>query len=167
MADTLTLPFSCGTKYLPSLFVCTVTCWAPLLTDTLTPAKGTFTVPPKCGDSFQIVPVTVPSVPAAGGACPRRSMAAGTGGITWDKAPCRFCGTGCHVRVGVKDGKVVAIEGDQLAEVNKGLLCVKGYHVGLALYGKDLSMGKGQGLMAMADLVSYEAKRRLRERAAN
>lgn len=58
-------------------------------------------------------------------------------GITWDKAPCRFCGTGCHVRVGVKNDRVVAIEGDQLAEVNKGLLCVKGYHVGLALYGKD------------------------------
>lgn len=58
-------------------------------------------------------------------------------GIVWDKAPCRFCGTGCHVRVGVKNDRVVAIEGDQLAEVNKGLLCVKGYHVGLALYGRD------------------------------
>ncbi|MGC3957807.1 MAG: molybdopterin-dependent oxidoreductase [Verrucomicrobiota bacterium] len=57
--------------------------------------------------------------------------------VTWNKAPCRFCGTGCHVRVGVKEGKVVAIQGDQLADVNKGLLCVKGYHVGLALYGKD------------------------------
>jgi nitrate reductase NapA len=31
----------------------------------------------------------------------------------------------------------VAIAGDQQAAVNKGLLCVKGYHVGLALYGKD------------------------------
>ncbi|HNH46613.1 MAG TPA: molybdopterin-dependent oxidoreductase, partial [Myxococcota bacterium] len=58
-------------------------------------------------------------------------------GLSWDKAPCRFCGTGCHVQVGVKDGKVVAIAGDVQAEVNKGLLCVKGYHVGLALYGKD------------------------------
>ena len=58
-------------------------------------------------------------------------------GVSWDKAPCRFCGTGCHVQVGVKSGKVVAIAGDQQAEVNKGLLCVKGYHVGLALYGKD------------------------------
>ncbi len=58
-------------------------------------------------------------------------------GVTWDKAPCRFCGTGCHVQVGVKGGKVVAIAGDQKADVNKGLLCVKGYHVGLALYGKD------------------------------
>jgi nitrate reductase NapA len=57
--------------------------------------------------------------------------------LTWDKAPCRFCGTGCHVQVGVKGGRVVAIAGDRKAEVNRGLLCVKGYHVGLALYGKD------------------------------
>ncbi len=61
----------------------------------------------------------------------------GQDGVRWDKAPCRFCGTGCHVQVGVEDGRVVAIAGDQKAEVNKGLLCVKGYHVGLALYGED------------------------------
>lgn len=58
-------------------------------------------------------------------------------GVRFQKAPCRFCGTGCHVQVGVKGGKVVAIQGDAKAEVNKGLLCMKGYHVGLALYGKD------------------------------
>ncbi len=58
-------------------------------------------------------------------------------GVDWQKAPCRFCGTGCHVQVGVQAGKVVAIAGDRNAEVNKGLLCVKGYHVGAALYGKD------------------------------
>lgn len=57
--------------------------------------------------------------------------------VVWDKAPCRFCGTGCHVQVGVRGGKVVAIAGDRQAAVNKGLLCVKGYHVGLALYGGD------------------------------
>jgi nitrate reductase NapA len=59
------------------------------------------------------------------------------GNVKWDKAPCRFCGTGCHVQVGVEGGKVVAIAGDQAAEVNKGLLCVKGYHVGQILYGQD------------------------------
>jgi nitrate reductase NapA len=63
--------------------------------------------------------------------------APGKDDVRWDKAPCRFCGTGCHVQVGVKGGRVVAIAGDQKAEVNKGLLCVKGYHVGLALYGGD------------------------------
>jgi len=57
--------------------------------------------------------------------------------IAWQKAPCRFCGTGCHVQVGVEEGKVVAVAGDQHADVNKGLLCVKGYHVGGILYGKD------------------------------
>jgi nitrate reductase NapA len=58
-------------------------------------------------------------------------------GVSWQKAPCRFCGTGCHVNVGTQGGKVVAIAGALEAEVNKGLLCVKGYHVGLALYGQD------------------------------
>lgn len=57
--------------------------------------------------------------------------------ITWNKAPCRFCGTGCHVQVGVRDGRVVAVAGDRAAEVNRGLLCVKGYHVGMVLYGRD------------------------------
>lgn len=58
-------------------------------------------------------------------------------GVKWDKAPCRFCGTGCHVMVGVQDGRIVAVTGDRQAEVNKGLLCVKGYHAGLILYGED------------------------------
>ncbi|QEG01341.1 Periplasmic nitrate reductase precursor [Stieleria maiorica] len=57
--------------------------------------------------------------------------------LTWNKAPCRFCGTGCHVQVGVHDGRVVAVAGDKAADVNKGLLCVKGYHVGGILYGED------------------------------
>ena len=57
--------------------------------------------------------------------------------VTWNKAPCRFCGTGCHVMVGVKDDRVVAVTGDREADVNKGLLCVKGYHVGMVLYGED------------------------------
>ncbi|MFO0739656.1 MAG: hypothetical protein U0270_27405 [Labilithrix sp.] len=70
-------------------------------------------------------------------AAPGATGAGADDGIRWDKAPCRFCGTGCHVQVGTRGGKVVAIQGDQKAEVNKGLLCVKGYHVGLALYGAD------------------------------
>jgi len=57
--------------------------------------------------------------------------------VRWDKAPCRFCGTGCHVLVGVREGRVVSIAGDAKAEVNKGLLCAKGYHVGEILYGED------------------------------
>lgn len=32
------------------------------------------------------------------------------------------------------------------------------------VYGKDVSMGKGQGLMGITDMVTYAAKRRLAER---
>ena len=32
------------------------------------------------------------------------------------------------------------------------------------IFGKDLSMGKGQGLLGMLELVQHEARRRLRER---
>ena len=63
--------------------------------------------------------------------------AVGLDGLVWSKAPCRFCGTGCGVLVGVKDGRVVAVQGDLENPVNKGLLCAKGYHAGVALYGKD------------------------------
>ena len=57
--------------------------------------------------------------------------------IKWDKAPCRFCGTGCSVNVGVMDGKVVATHGDIKSPVNKGLNCVKGYFLSKIMYGKD------------------------------
>ena len=58
-------------------------------------------------------------------------------GIRWDKAACRYCGTGCSVLMGVKDGKVVASQGDPDAPVNKGLNCIKGYFLPKILYGKD------------------------------
>ena len=84
----------------------------------------------------------------------RRSDAGTDAGITWDKAPCRFCGTGCHVRVGVQGGRIVAIQGDPDAAVNRGLLCVKGYHVGLALYGTDRlthpMLREGEGYRAIS-----------------
>lgn len=57
--------------------------------------------------------------------------------IKWDKAPCRFCGTGCSVNVGTMDGKVVATHGDIQSPVNKGLNCIKGYFLSKIMYGKD------------------------------
>ena len=57
--------------------------------------------------------------------------------LKWDKAPCRFCGTGCGVMVAVKDGRVVATHGDMRAEVNRGLNCVKGYFLSKIMYGSD------------------------------
>ena len=57
--------------------------------------------------------------------------------VEWKKAPCRFCGVGCGLLVGIGRGRAVAVKGDPASPVNKGLCCVKGYHAVMALYGKD------------------------------
>ena len=57
--------------------------------------------------------------------------------LKWDKAPCRFCGTGCSINVATLDNKVVATHGDIKSPVNKGLNCVKGYFLSKIMYGKD------------------------------
>jgi len=59
------------------------------------------------------------------------------GDVAWRKAPCRYCGTGCGVEVGTSGGRVVAVRGDTASPVNRGLLCVKGYHLPALLYGAD------------------------------
>jgi nitrate reductase NapA len=59
------------------------------------------------------------------------------GMIEWKKAPCRFCGTGCGLLIGVSGNLAVAVKGDPNSSVNKGLCCVKGYHSVQILYGKD------------------------------
>jgi len=65
------------------------------------------------------------------------ALAQGADGIRWDKGVCRYCGTGCGVLIGVKDGRIVATQGDPDAPVNKGLNCVKGYFLSKIQYGKD------------------------------
>ena len=57
--------------------------------------------------------------------------------LQWNKAPCRFCGTGCGVEVAVENNKIVAVRGDVASPVNRGLLCAKGYHLPGILYGED------------------------------
>lgn len=57
--------------------------------------------------------------------------------LVWNKAPCRFCGTGCSVMVATRDGQVVATHGDIKAEVNRGINCVKGYFLSKIMYGSD------------------------------
>jgi nitrate reductase (cytochrome) len=57
--------------------------------------------------------------------------------VRWDKAACRYCGTGCGVLVGSRDGRIVATQGDPDAPVNKGLNCIKGYFLSKIGYGED------------------------------
>lgn len=100
--------------------------------------------------------------------------------IKWSKAPCRFCGVGCGVNVGVKDGRVVATHGDINAEVNRGVNCVKGYFLSKIMYGGDrltspllrMSNGKydknGQftpvSWNTAFDVMAQQFKRALREK---
>jgi nitrate reductase (cytochrome) len=58
-------------------------------------------------------------------------------GVEWKKTPCRFCGTGCGLLVGLENGRAVAVTGDPESPVNRGLACVKGYHSVQMLYGRD------------------------------
>ncbi|AWJ85863.1 periplasmic nitrate reductase subunit alpha (plasmid) [Azospirillum sp. TSH58] len=78
------------------------------------------------------------SLPAALQTAEAGTLTAGADAkLTWSKAPCRFCGTGCGVMVGVKEGRIVATHGDVKAEVNRGLNCVKGYFLSKIMYGED------------------------------
>jgi len=74
---------------------------------------------------------------AAGLSAPGTAVAQGKDEIRWDKAACRFCGTGCGVLVGTQDGRVVATQGDPDAPVNRGLNCIKGYFLSKIMYGAD------------------------------
>jgi len=59
----------------------------------------------------------------------------------WDKAACRFCGTGCGIMLATKgegkNRKIVAVKGDPAAPVNRGLNCIKGYFNAKIMYGAD------------------------------
>lgn len=96
--------------------------------------------------------------------------------ITWGKAVCRYCGTGCGVMVGVRDGRVMAVKGDELNPVNKGLLCIKGYMLPNILYGEDrlktpLIKRGGEFIEAdwdeALDLIASKFKEALKERGPN
>ncbi|RMG04894.1 MAG: twin-arginine translocation signal domain-containing protein [Nitrospirae bacterium] len=57
--------------------------------------------------------------------------------IKYGRAQCRFCGTGCTVLAGVKNGRVVAVKGDADSPINFGRLCMKGYSLPHIMYGED------------------------------
>ena len=44
----------------------------------------------------------------------------------WVRGTCRFCGVGCRVELGIKNGKPVAIRGVPDSKTNFGFLCMKG-----------------------------------------
>ena len=94
-------------------------------------------------DRRQVLKLEAAAMAAPAGGMPAPALAANlvteraASELKWDKAPCRFCGTGCSVMVATKDNRVVATHGDIKSEVNRGLNCVKGYFLSKIMYGHD------------------------------
>jgi len=49
------------------------------------------------------------------------------------KTTCSYCGVGCQMYLGIKDEKVISVQGDRENNVNHGRLCIKG-RFGIAEY---------------------------------
>jgi nitrate reductase NapA len=48
------------------------------------------------------------------------------GNMEWVRGVCRFCGTGCKVWLGLRNGKPAVIRGEKNSQINFGFLCMKG-----------------------------------------
>ena len=96
---------------------------------------------------------------------------AGEAATVWKKTPCRLCGVGCGLLVGIENGRAVAVRGDKDSPVSGGLACVKGYYSVEALTGKDriaratIGRGGARGQVPMREALDVVA-RRLRETIA-
>lgn len=55
----------------------------------------------------------------------------------WIKGTCRFCGTGCGIYAGVRNGQLVGLRGNPKAVTNFGFLCVKGFKGYTSMYHPD------------------------------
>ena len=82
------------------------------------------------------------------------------GGWRWDKAACRFCGTGCGIMLATKEGRIVAVKGDPAAPVNRGLNCIKGYFNAKIMYGADRLK---KPLLRVNDKGEYDKKADFKE----
>ena len=56
---------------------------------------------------------------------------------TWTKTTCAYCGTGCEMNVGTRNGRIVTIRPALDAPVSKGHLCVKGRYAYEYVYAED------------------------------
>jgi formate dehydrogenase major subunit len=56
---------------------------------------------------------------------------------SWTRTTCSYCGTGCEMHVGMRDGRINAIKPALDAPVNLGHLCVKGRYAYEFVYASD------------------------------
>jgi formate dehydrogenase major subunit len=67
---------------------------------------------------------------ACADACPSGALEDKTAALArptrWTRTTCPYCGVGCELRAGTRDGSIVQVRPEPDAPVNKGHLCVKG-----------------------------------------
>jgi formate dehydrogenase major subunit len=71
------------------------------------------------------------------GALEDKSMIAFGTPTRWTKTTCAYCGTGCEMAVGTRDGRIVSIHPALDGPVNKRDLCVKGRYAFEYVYAAD------------------------------
>lgn len=99
-----------------------------------------------------------PSVLLARPAEAEKATGAALPDTEWLKVPCRLCGVGCGLLVGVDGGHAGAIKGDPDSTVGQGLGCAKGYYSIQALYSKDrITRAKIRKNGALTDVPIGEA----------
>ncbi len=85
--------------------------------------------------------------------------------MQWHKSVCRYCGVGCGVMVGEKDGKIAAVKGDKENTINNGHLCIKAFYLQKAVHAKtrlDHALIKKNGEFrkaSMEEALDYVAKK--------
>ncbi len=63
---------------------------------------------------------------------------------TWYASTCRECGAGCGIRVKVREGRAIKIEGNPDSTINQGRLCARGQAALQGLYNPDRVRGPMQ-----------------------
>src|SRR5260370_31314828 len=90
---------------------------------------GAATVASACGIGPEPTETLMPSLVGSGDK--------GPGNATWSAATCRECAAGCGIRVKVREGRAVKIEGNPESPINQGRLCARGQAGLQGLYNPD------------------------------
>ncbi len=76
---------------------------------------------------------------------------------TWYASTCRECGAGCGIRVKVREGRAIKIEGNPDSPINQGRLCASGQAALQGLYNPDRITGPMQrGASGRLEPVTWE-----------